>query len=176
MKLILILIATYVVVNANEEDSAKAGCKSCLNRCTPKGDTLDCPNDPSCLPCYEEIEKEEKVLIDQAVKELNDERNQDKLLNTVAALKRALKRASKRTLDNLKRPTEDKRAVQGNLVAMREAFKRASQKTSDVDEMVDMVKKDVGAKAFEKTGEELVKRWGCGDICGVAAGVLGILG
>ena len=45
-----------------------------------------------------------------------------------------------------------------SVLAIQKAIKRAAKQTTDIDEMVKMVKKEVGEEAYKEVGEALVKR------------------
>ena len=49
--------------------------------------------------------------------------------------------------------------------AVKRAFERAAQQTSDIEEMVKMVKKEVGEEIYQEVGEEVEKRFICGGWC-----------
>jgi len=138
---------------------------------------LDCPLeglDQSCIACYRTAMKKEKEFIQEEEElEKEDEEVLDQLQaagtvknRSAADLKRALK------LSETKRDAKLKKSV-------KEAFKRALEKTTNVDEMIKMVKEDVGETTYKRVVE--AKRFVCGGVCiafgpAVVSGLMGWIG
>ena len=59
---------------------------------------------------------------------------------------------------------------------MKAAFKRAMKQTSDFDEMVKMVREEVGEDTFQQFGKEVAERIICGGVCIGIIGVSAIAG
>jgi len=143
-------------ISPTKADSMKEICDGCRARCIKNGDELDCPDEISCVPCYASVILNEELVADAIMKSVEEEKKQLQKIEAMAlSNKNAFKRALKRTINQDDSAKED---MKRKVLAIKRAAEKAAEQTLDIDEMIKIVKKEVGEDTYKEVGEEMSKR------------------